>query len=184
MKKIYIILTVTGTCLSRLIKMYTKDEFSHVSIALDSKLNEMYSFGRLKPYNPFIAGFVHERKNKGTFKRFFNTSCVIYELEIEDEKYNKLKNIIIDFKKKRRELSFNIIGLFLVGLNIKYRKNNSFYCAEFVKYVMDRSNINANLPIIIRPENFKNIEGTKVVYKGLLRNYSYKPVYEIMEYKK
>ena len=87
MKKIYIILTVTGTWLSRLIKMYTKDEFSHVSIALDSKLNEMYSFGRLKPYNPFIAGFVHERKNKGTFKRFFNTSCVIYELEIEDEQF-------------------------------------------------------------------------------------------------
>ena len=41
-------------------KSYTKDEFSHVSIALDIQLEKMYSFGRLKPYNPFIAGFVHE----------------------------------------------------------------------------------------------------------------------------
>ena len=47
MKKIYIILTHTGTMLSKIIKKYTKDEFSHVSIALDKELNRMYSFGRL-----------------------------------------------------------------------------------------------------------------------------------------
>ena len=49
MKKIYIVLTHTGTTLSKIIKTYTKDEFSHVSIALDNKLQEMYSFGRLHP---------------------------------------------------------------------------------------------------------------------------------------
>ena len=38
MKKIYIILTHTGTVLSTIIKYYTKDEFSHVSIALDADL--------------------------------------------------------------------------------------------------------------------------------------------------
>ena len=57
MKKIYIILTFTGTALSRIIKLSTKDEFAHASIALDSELKEMYSFGRLNPYNPFFGGF-------------------------------------------------------------------------------------------------------------------------------
>lgn len=69
MKKIYIILTHTGTMLSNIIKKYTKDEFSHVSIALDKELNRMYSFGRLNPYNAFYGGFVHEYINEGTFKR-------------------------------------------------------------------------------------------------------------------
>ena len=32
MKQIYIVLTHTGTLLSRIIKCYTKDEFSHCSI--------------------------------------------------------------------------------------------------------------------------------------------------------
>lgn len=50
MKKIYIILTFTGTALSRIIKFATKVEFAHVSIALDEELNEMYSFGRINPY--------------------------------------------------------------------------------------------------------------------------------------
>lgn len=35
MKKIYIILTHTGTILSQIIKKYTKDEFSHISISLN-----------------------------------------------------------------------------------------------------------------------------------------------------
>ena len=46
MKKIYIILTFTGTALSRIIKLTTRVEFAHVSIALDEELKEMYSFGR------------------------------------------------------------------------------------------------------------------------------------------
>lgn len=58
MKKIYIVLTHTGTTLSKIIKNYTNDEFSHVSISLDSELKEMYSFGRLNAYNPFWGGFV------------------------------------------------------------------------------------------------------------------------------
>ena len=53
MKKVYIILTYSGTFLSKIIKYYTRDEFSHVSISLDSDLKKMYSFGRLNPYNPF-----------------------------------------------------------------------------------------------------------------------------------
>ena len=56
MKKIYIVLTYTGTILSRLVKYYTKKEYSHVSISLDENLEEMYSFGRLNAYIPFIGG--------------------------------------------------------------------------------------------------------------------------------
>ena len=60
MKKIYIILTNSGTILSRVIKLYTRKEYTHVSISLDKRLRKMYSFGRLNPYNPFYGGFIHE----------------------------------------------------------------------------------------------------------------------------
>ena len=89
MKKIYIILTHTGTILSHIIRYWTKDEFSHVSIALDADLEEMYSFGRLNPYNPFIGSFVHEHINKGTFKRFKKTQAEVYSIFVTDEQYDK-----------------------------------------------------------------------------------------------
>lgn len=63
MHKIYIVLTYTGTLLARIVRFYTRKEYSHVSIALDENLNMMYSFGRLNPYNAFVGGFVHERIN-------------------------------------------------------------------------------------------------------------------------
>ena len=77
MKKIYIILAHTVTILSTIIRYWTKDEFSHVSIALVAELEQMYSFGRLNPYNPFWGSFVHEHIDKGTFKRFKKTKTEV-----------------------------------------------------------------------------------------------------------
>lgn len=171
MKKIYIILTYTGTNLSKIIKYYTKDEFSHVSIALDPKLNQMYSFGRLKPYNPFNAGFVHERINKGTYRRFYNTRTKVYSLEVNDEQYEKIKDTIEYIKQIRRTYKFNILGLLAVGFRIKIRMKHSFYCAEFVKYLLEESKIENNLPELVRPENFKEIKNIKLEYDGYLRTY-------------
>ena len=42
---------------------------------------------------------------------------------------------------------------------------------DVVKYVTENSNIDLNLPELIRPENFKEINGGKVIYKGLLKEY-------------
>ena len=119
MKKVYIILTHTGTILSRIIRIFTRDEFSHVSLALDLELKKMYSFGRLNPYNPFMGGFVHEYISRGTFGRFKNTRTKIYALEITDEQYEKIRTRIKEVKKYRRNYKFNVIGLFAVGHQIR-----------------------------------------------------------------
>ena len=139
MEKIYIIQSCTGTILSNIIKGYTKNIYTHVSLSLDINLNNMYSFGRLNPYNPFWGGFVQESPEYGTFKRFYNTECAIYELEITEEQHKKLLNKIEYFEKNKESYKFNIIGLFMVVANKRRVKKNTFYCAEFVKYILKRS---------------------------------------------
>ena len=171
MKKIYIVLTHTGTTLSKIIKNYTNDEFSHVSISLDSELKEMYSFGRLNAYNPFWGGFVHEGINFGTFKRFKKTVCRIYALDVTEEQFNNVKGIIEYIKHSKQLHNFNVIGLFAVGFNMRISFENSFYCAEFVKYVLDKSDIKNNLPEMIKKENKKKLENSSIIYDGLLKNY-------------
>ena len=170
MKKIYIILTYTGTILSRIVKIYTRREYSHVSISLDSNLNQMYSFGRLNPYNPFIGGFVHEGIDRGTFKRFKKTKTKIYSLEIDEEKYDKLESIIENIQNSKNLYKFNLIGLIAVALNIKIKREKCFYCAEFVKYVLEQSQV-LELPDIVKPEDFENVNGLNEVYKGMLKEY-------------
>ena len=192
MRKIYIVLTHTGTVLSRIIKYYTKDEFSHVSIALDPDLKEMYSFGRLNPYNPFWGSFVHEEMNKGTFKRFKRTKTEVYSLFVTDEQYEKAKKIITYFNDNKEKYKFNILGLICVSIHKKIKRKNSFYCAEFVKHVLKVSGVSEvnYLPQIIRPEDFKQIQGLRLEYEGLLRKYKKKKylrledVHELIQGKK
>ena len=134
----------------------------------------MYSFGRLNPYNPFIGGFIHEYIDKGTFKRFKKTKTKVIELNIEENKYLKLKEAIEKIQNEKEKYKFNILGLLAIGFNIKIRAKKSFYCAEFVKYVIDEADIDNKLPELVRPENFKSLYGGKEIYSGLLQNYTCK----------
>ena len=174
MKRIYLILTYSGTILSRIIKIYTRDEFAHVSISLDEELNQMYSFGRLNPYNPFIGGFVHEGINIGTFKRFRKSQTAVYSIMISDEQYKKIKETIKLIRECPIAYKFNIIVLFGAGFNIRIHMRHSFYCAEFVKYLLEKARVKNNLPEIIKPEDFKRLDNIRLEYKGSLCEYSVK----------
>lgn len=171
MKKIYIVLTHTGTFLSKLIKIYTGKQYSHVSISLDENLKEMYSFGRLNPYNPFHGGFLHEYIDRGTFKKFKNTKCKIYSYEVKDESYELLKKEISKMYSQKEQYKFNILGLCLVTINKKIKRKNYFYCAEFAKYILQICKIEVELPEIVKPEDFEKIKGIEEIYKGYLKNY-------------
>lgn len=173
MKQIYFILSHSGTLLSRLIKLYTNYSFSHVSISLDKNLTTMYSFGRIHPSNPFVGGFVLEHLNKGMYKKFNKTVAEVYSLDVTDQQYQDIKKLIQNFEIKRKEYRYNFLGLIAIVLHVKWNRHNYFYCAEFVKYLMDKSNITNNLPAIVTPECFTNLKGLTAVYKGYLNNYCY-----------
>ena len=178
--KIYIVLTHTRTILSKIIRKFTGDEFSHVSIALDIELEKMYSFGRLNPYNPFIGGFVNEHINKGTFKRFYKTKAKIFSLDVTSEQYLAIKNTIDKFDMEKSKYKFNIIGMIAAGVHKKIGNDHAFYCAEFVKYVLEEANIKTNLPEIVKPEDFKSIPDLEEIYSGLLKKYRV-PIGDIRE---
>lgn len=171
MKKVYIVLTFTGTALSRIVRVCTRRKYCHVSISLDKKLKHMYSFGRVNPYIPFLGGFVQESPEFGTFKRFKNTKAKIYELEVSDEDYKKIKELIKDFENNKNTYRFNVIGLIAVLFHVNPARDNHYYCAEFVKYILDSSNLNVDLPVLIKPEDFRNVGGSSCIYTGLLRDY-------------
>ncbi len=169
-KKIYILLSYTGTILSRIIRLYTGDKYCHASLSLDRELNELYSFGRLNPYNPFIGGFVKEGINIGTFKRFKNTKCAVYSIEVTSIQYNKIKSKLNDFKSNPEKYHFNVLGLFLSAFHIKVQREDYFYCSEFVKYLIEYADIDIKLPDVVRPIYFNNHK-MYLEYSGYLKNY-------------
>lgn len=171
LKKIYIVLSYTGTILSRIVKVYTRKEYSHVSISLDKDLSHMYSFGRLNPYNPVWGGFVQESPHYGTFKRFKNTKALIYSLEVEEKDYEKIKHTIEEIQNNKKNYRFNVMGLIAVMAHYHLKREKCFYCAEFVKYVLDCSDVELDLPDMIKPDDFRNVQGIDIIYTGRLSEY-------------
>ena len=177
MKKIYIVLTNTGTFVSNLIRKHTGDTYNHVSISLKRDLSEMYSFGRLNPYIFFYGGFVIESPKTGTFKRFHKTVARVYELEVEDETFASIEKEIAVFVVEKKRFGYNYRGILKARKNVYYQKDkNRFYCSQFVHYLLVKSNvISANrFDGVVTPEKLSSIEGLHLCYEGLLREYEEK----------
>lgn len=172
MKKIYIVLSFTGTWLSRAVRIYTGKRYSHVSIALDKDLDYMYSFGRINVNNPFWGGFVHEVQNEGVFKKFYNTDSMIYSVDVNDQQYKKIKKWLKKFNASKDIYSFNMFGLIGAGLNIKISRQKKFYCAEFVKFILDNSGVDLGLPEVVKPNDFVHVKEANIIYKGKFNEYS------------
>ena len=171
-KKIYIILSFTGTILSRVVRIWTHKKYSHVSISLDKNLEQMYSFGRVYPYYPFIGSFVHESPKWGTFKRFKNTKSLIISIDVTDEQYNKAKEEIELFiKNGQKYYKFNDRGVIYAAFNKRKKQKNKYYCSEFVKHILDTAGIKNDLPEIIKPMDFINLKKYDVIFEGYLKDY-------------
>ena len=67
MKTIYILLTRSGTLLSKLVYAATGSSYTHASMAFDADLSCLYSSTRKNGYTMFPAGPSKEYLNKGVF---------------------------------------------------------------------------------------------------------------------
>ena len=183
-KKVYIVISQTGSIVSKFIRIVTRDRYNHVSISLDKELKDMYSFGRVHTYNAFIGGFVKESVEKGTFKRFVNnTVAMIIEIDVGAEKYEEIAKDLAWMYKHRGEYHYNYKGLFLAIFGKPRHKIHCFYCSEFLKNFFDKHGISNIEPEskVIKPMHFLDIPGGKVIFEGRLRDYcsKKKPKYKM-----
>ena len=174
MKNIYIVLSHTGTLLSSVIRVFTFAKYGHVSICLEDDVSELYSFGRLDPYNMFIGGFVKESPDFGTFKRFKNTKVAIYRLVVEEETYDAIRAHLAEMYRHKEEYLYNTKGMFLAKLGIIIKRPKYYYCSEFVGEILTRFSVVDEhfFPKVIVPKAFAKIPAASTVYEGKLSAFS------------
>lgn len=170
---IYIVLSQTGTALSRFLKLLTRAPYNHSSVALDPSLATMYSFGRVNPYNPFIGGYVEESPRAGTFGRFHKTRALVLAVQVDAEAYHRVAELLPAMMENRREYHYNYIGLFVAAFGIHRKKKNCYYCSEFVKFVVEELHIPGadEIPPIVKPVHFRSLPH-RPVYEGRLWDYA------------
>lgn len=179
-ERIYIVVSQTGTMLSRILKLATGAKYNHASVSYDGSLKTMYSFGRLNPYNPFWGGFVRESTEYGTFKRFRDTEALVIALPVDPKLYKEFRRDILKMYARKRFYHYNYLGLFAASVGIPVELRNHFYCSEFVRYILKRHNIINPRKFrktngIIKPIDFLQVKGAEIVYRGKLRDFMRRP---------
>lgn len=171
-KSIYFLFTDTGTYLSRLINYFTKETLNHVSIAFDPDLREVYSFGRKKPHNPFIGGFVKEDIRSDFLK---NSSCAVYSFELTNADCDNIKERIQEIELQKNNYKYNFIGLFGVLMQVEINRDDALFCSQFVATVLkDVESLQFEKPTcFMTPADIRDHEGLQLVYQGTLGNYQH-----------
>lgn len=172
MKEVYIILTQSGTYFSRLLKVFTGDEFNHASICLDKNFKEFYSFGRLKVNNPFIGGFVKENAFTHVFGKFERVPCMVIKKEISEHQYNKIRALINTFARRSYIYGYDYINLALAKTFFRVSHRKRFFCSEFVAHLFKKANVSIpKIPEKMKPYDFTEMDDVEVIYKGELKEW-------------
>lgn len=171
MKTIYFIFSDTGTWLSRAIKLFVSESLNHTSIAFDESLDEVYSFGRTRPKNPFLGGFVRENI-RGDLMR--NANCAVYAFNVSNEEYEEIRKNIKLIEESKSLYRYNFIGLLGVLFNIEINRQYAFFCSQFVAYVTrDIASLTIEKPLCFAtPADIRDREGMHLIYRGKLGEYA------------
>jgi len=174
MRKIYIILMHTNTIPSKLVKLFTRYEYSHVGISLDKSCNTIYSFGRKKFNSILNGGFSIEHKTGEFFNKFNKTTCCIYEVKIDEEKYQKVKKILKDMKLHTEIYKYDYLGLIPRYLGIPITKKNRYVCSYFVATILEKTEIYLfdKKTCFVIPKDFENINIFNEIYRGSYKQYN------------
>ena len=170
MKTLYIFLTRSGTLLSNLVYRLTGAQYTHISLAFDEDLSTLYSSTRKNGYTMFPAGPSKEYLNKGVFRLRDNAPCALYALEVSDEAYSHALHRAEEFMRHSEEYSFNILGLILCALHIRWQRRRHYFCSQFVSEVLEQSGALA-LPkdsTLMHPNDYTTLQDLHCVYEGRL----------------
>ncbi len=173
MKKIYIIVSYSGSMPAKFFRLVTREKYVHVSISLDKNLKFIYSFARKYIHFPLPGGLIHEdmKKNSDYFSKY---TCKIYEIDITKEKYKQLKHDLNEnYLKKQAKYKYNVLGLPFIKFNKVYHREYHYACSQFVsKLLIDNNILDFKKDYsIVRPSDFLSIKNLRLIFEGKIFNY-------------
>lgn len=170
MKTIYILLTRSGTLLSKLVYAVTGASYTHASMAFDEELNCLYSSIRKNGYTMFPAGPSKEYLNKGVFRLRGDAPCALYALDVTDEAYVRARRRAEHMMARGELYRFNTLGLILCALHIRWQRRRHYFCSQFVSEVLQKSGA-LDLPkpsTLMHPSDYAELPQLRCLYRGTL----------------
>ena len=183
MKTIYILLTRSGTLLSKLVYSVTGANYTHASLAFDEDLSCLYSSTRKNGYTMFPAGPSREYLDRGVFRLRPEAPCALYALEVSEEAYIRARRRANHMMAHGKLYRFNVLGLVLCAMHIRWQRRRHYFCSQFVSDVLEKSGA-LELPkdsTLMHPNDYPLLPQLKCLYKGRLADLPQRKAMELGE---
>ena len=171
-KKIYILLTRTGTMPAKVIHFFKGGTFTHTSLSLIPTTDCLYSYARRKINNPFNAGLIIENIHTEVFAMYPDCHCALYSIVVSDEAYEKMQGEITFFFNNYKKAKYNFLGMIPLAIGIRIRRKFRLTCSQFVALILQSSR-EIELPkdpYLMLPNDFPQISGIELEYDGVLKD--------------
>lgn len=170
-RRIYILLTRSPSMLSRTIHLFTGDDYTHVSIAFDGRLDSLCSFARFYWALPLPAGLVREGLYKSYYGRHRDMPCMLCSLTVSEPVYQAAREKTAEMLRHSGDYHYSIRGLAMCRVGIAENRPGHYFCSQFVAEVLAGSGA-AKLPkppSLMRPQDIAALRELNVLYHGNLQ---------------
>lgn len=183
-KYVYVILTKSMTIAGKVIRKFTKGEYSHASISLDRDLNEMYSFARYHYHTPMVAGFTSESITSLGLGREEDIDFKIFKIPVTNYQFHLIRKRIEYFKNNSDKYLYNLFGLIFYPVNIEFNVKDTYICTEWVaktlaygKIEQEKLNRNRITPVEIIDilKQYEYYSGNIAEYEKTVSHRNYNP---------
>lgn len=183
---VYVVLFSNDSIVSKLIRMWTKSDFSHCAIGFDNTLENIYSFAKdREDTTKNRVGFVRDN-----IKNYPDLNIKVYAIAIPFKYVYRLKKVFTEYIVHKMETSYNTLAILSIVINKQLRKLNehfdkySMICSQFVYTALSMCNIQLGINKVSYQVSPKDIDMTLDVKKNVIdttecsvSDYDYKKFY-------
>lgn len=165
---IYILVTKSKTCFSRLIHRMTAAPYTHASIGLNGLQGEFYSFARKYTRLCLPGGLVKEMVCGGGPK---TVRYQMYQLNVSPAAYFRIQERLGRMYGHRERYHYNLLGALSAFFNYPLCRRRYYFCSQFVAELLETSGalrLEKNAALV-RPVDFCSIDGLHLVSEGSIR---------------
>lgn len=132
---LYVMLSRTGTGMGRLIRLFTRYQYNHVSLSLDPELRQFVSFARYVENVPLAGGFVEEPAER-LLSVPGSVPVRIFQVEITPSQAAELEALFALAGQKDSGLIYNTFSALLTPLGLRLRVPGAYTCLEFAAAIL------------------------------------------------
>lgn len=150
-RNIYFVFSSTPYRMGKMIRRVTREDYNHISIALDADLDRMYSFARRYCRTPLYGGFVQE-----TLSRYHpkgKTAAIrVCRLPVTEAQYRQIEQKLEHMVSRQEQYLYNHFSAMTALFRYTVQVRDAYTCAEFAVSVLHF----LGMPVV--PGRFYSIE--------------------------